>query len=182
MHSSKRRSDLKNYSVHKGSIFVAGSLLALFLLTVPPAAFSAFQKGQAAPPIKVTSTSGQTLSLANYQGHVLILDFFASWCEPCKRSIPHLIELNRKYGKQGLQILGLSLDEDKDDLLNFVKPLKLNYPAALANEELQIAYGLRSIPTLVLIDKKGVVVEKYMGLTDEMRKTLDAAIKRLLAE
>jgi cytochrome c biogenesis protein CcmG, thiol:disulfide interchange protein DsbE len=182
MHSSKRRSDLNNSTVHKGNIFLSGFLLAFLLLTVTPTAFAAFQKGQPAPAIKVTSTSGQSLSLANYKGHVLILDFFASWCEPCKRSIPHLIELNKKYGKQGLQILGLSLDEDRDDLNDFVKPLKLNYPVALADEELQSGYGLRSIPTLVLIDKNGVVVEKYMGLTDEMRKTLDAAIKRLLAE
>jgi cytochrome c biogenesis protein CcmG/thiol:disulfide interchange protein DsbE len=182
MHLSKRRSDLKNLTVHKGSIFVSGFLLAFFLLTMPPAAFATFQKGQLAPSIKVTTTSGQTVSLANYKGHVLVLDFFASWCEPCKRSIPHLIELNRKYGKQGLQILGLSLDEDHDDLNEFVAPFKLSYPVALADENLQTEYGLRSIPTLVLIDKKGIVVEKYMGLTDEMRKTLDATIKRLLAE
>lgn len=182
MHSSKRRSDLNNSTVHKGGIFVSGFLLAFFLLTVPPAAFAAFQKGQAAPSLKVTTTSGQTVSLSNYKGHVLVLDFFASWCEPCKRAIPHLIELNRKYGKHGLQILGLSLDEDREDLNEFVMPLKLNYPVAQADEDLQSGYGLRSIPTLVLIDKKGIVVEKYMGLTDEMRKTLDATIKRLLVE
>ncbi len=173
---------MNNSTVHKGGISVSGFLLAFFLLTVPPAAFATFQKGQAAPSLKVTTTSGQTVSLANYKGHVLVLDFFASWCEPCKRAIPHLIELNRKYGKHGLQILGLSLDEDREDLNEFVMPLKLNYPVAQANEDLQSGYGLRSIPTLVLIDKKGIVVEKYMGLTDEMRKTLDATIKRLLVE
>ncbi|HEX2768271.1 MAG TPA: TlpA disulfide reductase family protein [Geobacteraceae bacterium] len=173
---------MNNSTFHKGSIFVSGILLAFFLLTVPPAAFATFQKGQPAPSIKVTTASGQTVSLANYKGYVLVLDFFASWCEPCKRSIPHLIELNRKYGKQGLQILGLSLDEDREDLNQFVMPLKLNYPVALADENLQSGYGLRSIPTLVLIDKKGIVVEKYMGLTDEMRKTLEATIKRLLVE
>jgi cytochrome c biogenesis protein CcmG/thiol:disulfide interchange protein DsbE len=182
MHSSKRHSDLNNSTVHKGGISVSGFLLAFFLLTVPPAAFATFQKGQPAPSLKVTTTSGQTVSLSNYKGHVLVLDFFASWCEPCKRAIPHLIELNRKYGKHGLQILGLSLDEDREDLNEFVMPLKLNYPVAQANEDLQSGYGLRSIPTLVLIDKKGIVVEKYMGLTDEMRKTLDATIKRLLVE
>lgn len=173
---------MKNITIHKGSIFVSGFLLALFLLNVPPAAFASFQKGQPAPPIKVTTTSGQTLSLANYKGHVLILDFFASWCVPCKRSIPHIMELNSKYGKQGLQILGLSLDEDKDDLIEFVAPFKLNYPVALANEDLQSEYGIRSLPTLFVIDKKGIIVEKFMGLTEEMRKSLEATVKRLLAE
>jgi cytochrome c biogenesis protein CcmG, thiol:disulfide interchange protein DsbE len=65
------------------------------------------------------------------------------------------MELNKKYGKQGLQILGLSLDEDRDDLVEFAGPLKLNYPVALANEDLQTEYGLRSIPTLFIINKKG---------------------------
>ncbi len=140
------------------------------------------QKGQPAPPFKVTTTSGQQVTLANYKGSVLIIDFFASWCHPCKRAIPHLIELNRKYGKKGLQILGLSLDDDKDDLIDFITPLKLNYPAAMANEDLQVEYGLRSIPTFFIINKKGIVTEKYMGLTDDVKKNVEITINRLLVE
>ena len=113
---------------------------------------------------------------------MLILDFFASWCQPCKKSIPHIMELNRKYGKQGLQILGLSLDEDNEDLIEFIAPFKLNYPVALANEDLQTEYGLRSLPTLYIINKKGIVVEKFMGLTDEVQKNVEITVKRLLAE
>ncbi len=154
--------------------------MALFI--VSSQAFAAPQKGLPAPAIKVVTTSGQPVTLANYRGHVLIIDFFASWCQPCKRSIPHLLELNRKYGGQGLQILGLSLDEEKDDLVDFVKPLKVTYPVALANEDIQTEYGLRSIPTLYVIDKKGNVADTFMGLTDETRKNLEATLKRLLAE
>lgn len=168
--------------LNRNNLFAKGILLALFLLVIPVAAFAIPQKGQPAPPFKVTTTSGQQLTLASYKGNVLILDFFASWCQPCKRSIPHMIDLNRKYGKQGLQILGLSLDEDKDDLVDFITPMKFNYPAALANEDLQIEYGLRSIPTFFIIDKKGIIVEKYMGLTDEVKKNVEITIKRLLAE
>lgn len=163
-------------------IFLSGFILAFGLLTTPSSVLAVAQKGQPAPPFKVIATSGQPLTLANYKGYVLILDFFASWCQPCKRSIPQIMELNRKYGKQGLQILGLSLDEDKDDLIEFVTPLKLNYPAALANEELINEYGLRSIPTLFIINKKGVIAEKYMGLTDEVKKNVETTIKMLLAE
>jgi peroxiredoxin len=157
-------------------------VLAVALLATPPAAFAIPKKGEPAPPLKVTTTSGQPLTLANYKGYVLILDFFASWCQPCKNSIPHLIELNRKYGKQGVQILGLSLDEDNENLIEFVAPLKLNYPVALANEDLQTEYGLRSLPTLFIINKKGIVVEKFMGLSDEVKKNVEKTIKRLLAE
>jgi thiol-disulfide isomerase/thioredoxin len=173
---------LKIFSSHKWGVFVSGLLLAVTLLATPPAVFAIPQKGETAPPIKVTTTSGQQLTLANYKGYVLILDFFASWCQPCKRSIPHIVELNRKYGKQGLQTLGLSLDEDKYDLIDFVAPFKLNYPVALANEDLQNDYGLRSLPTVYVINKKGIVVDKFMGITDETKKNLETTIKRLLAE
>jgi thiol-disulfide isomerase/thioredoxin len=174
---------LKASFLHKYGIFASGLLLAFALFVSPPAAFAIPRTGEPAPPlIKVTTTSGQQLTLANYKGYVLILDFFASWCQPCKRSIPHMMELNRKYGKQGLQILGLSLDEDNGDLIDFVAPFKLNYPVALANEDLQTEYGLRSLPTLFIINKKGIVVEKFMGLTDEVKKNVETTIKRLLAE
>jgi len=173
---------MKRFFSHKSGIFPCGLLLVMMILSVPLSSFAVIQKGQPAPPFKVNTTSGQVLTLANYKGSVLVIDFFASWCQPCTKSIPHIIELNRKYGKQGLQILGLSLDEDKDDLIDFITPKKLNYPVALANEELQTEYGLRSIPTIVLINKKGVVVEKYMGLTDETSKKIEATIKLLLAE
>jgi peroxiredoxin len=173
---------LKGFYSHKYGVFASGLLLAVALLATPPAAFAIPQKGEPAPPIKVTTTSGQPLTLANYKGYVLILDFFASWCQPCKRSIPHIMELNRKFGKQGLQILGMSLDEDKDELMEFIAPFKLNYPVALANEDLRTEYGLRSLPTLFIINKKGIVVEKFMGLSDEVKKNIEITIKRLLAE
>jgi peroxiredoxin len=182
MRLSKRHSELKNFFPHKGGILLCGLLTIMMILSIPLKSFAVIQKGQPAPPFKVTTTSGQAVTLTNYKGSVLVIDFFASWCQPCTKSIPHIIELNRKYGKQGLQILGMSLDEDKDDLIEFIKPKKLNYPVALANEELQTDYGLHSIPTIVLIDKKGVVAEKYMGLTDETSKKIEATIKRLLAE
>ena len=86
--------------------------IAVSFLTAPGPVDAAPRLGQAAPNFKVVSISGQTISQENYRGHVLILDFFATWCQPCRKSIPHLVEMNRKYGKQGLQILGLSMDED----------------------------------------------------------------------
>ena len=91
------------------------SILMLLFLSAP--AFAILQKGQTAPPLKVTTTTGQQVTLANYRGHVLVLDFFATWCAPCRESIPHMINLNRKYGRQGLQILGMSVDEGGEKAL-----------------------------------------------------------------
>lgn len=169
----------KSLSGVAGILFVAVAMAMVFLATTAEAAL---KKGEPAPPIKVTTTSGQPVTLANYKGYVLLIDFFASWCHPCEKSIPHLIELNKKYGKQGLQILGLSLDEDSYDLIDFIKPKKLNYPVALADEDLQEKYGLRSIPTMVIVDKKGNVVEQIMGLNDEVIHSLELTVKKLVSE
>jgi len=149
--------------------------------TQPAAAI--LQKGEAAPPIKLVTTSGQPITLANYRGYVLVMDFFATWCIPCKESIPHLISLNKKYGKQGLQILGMSVDDGGERLVkNLLAEKQVNYPVAIAGEELQTDYGLRSIPTLFLINKKGVVVEKYQGYSEQTARSLEDTIKKLLAE
>jgi len=140
-------------------------------------------KGAPAPPISVVTMSGQNVTLANYRGHVLIVDFFATWCAPCRQSIPHLVDLNSRYGKQGLQILGLSLDENGEKAVkSFMAEKKINYPVALANEELFNEYGLRSLPTLFLINKKGVIIERYFGFNDEIAKSMESLIRKLLAE
>ncbi len=159
-------------------------VLTLFMLSLfATPAFAILQKGQPAPPISVVTTSGQPVTLANYKGYVLVLDFFATWCIPCRESIPHIINLNRKYGKQGLQVLGMSVDEDGDNALkSFISEKKINYPVALTSEDLQADYGIRSVPTLFIINKKGVVAEKYQGYSDEVAKSMETTIKRLLAE
>ena len=167
--------------MNKTSVIAGGLLLSALLLTAPPA-FAILQKGEPAPPIKVSTTAGQPVTLANYKGYVLVLDFFATWCPPCKESIPHLVELNRKYGKQGLQTLGMSVDDSVQALKEFAAAKKLNYPLAPVDEELQTEYGLRSIPTIFIINKKGIVAEKYMGFTAETGRKMEEAIKRLLAE
>jgi cytochrome c biogenesis protein CcmG/thiol:disulfide interchange protein DsbE len=161
---------------HAVAVFIA----VVVLSSVP--AFAILKKGDTAPPINVVTTSGQHVTLANYRGHVLVMDFFASWCVPCRQSVPHLANLNRKYGKQGLQILGMSVDDDGDELKAFISGTKPNYPVTMVNEALQTDYGLRSVPTIYVISKKGIVAEKFQGYSDQVGQSLESAIKRLLAE
>lgn len=157
------------------------ALAALLLFTQPAAAI--LQKGDAAPPIKLTTTSGQPITLNNYRGYVLVMDFFATWCIPCKEAIPHLNSLRAKYGKQGLQVLGVSVDEGSDrDVKDFIAERRISYPVAIAGEEMQTEYGLRSIPTVFVINKKGVVVERFQGFSEQTAKAMEETIKRLLAE
>lgn len=162
------------------SILLASALLLTLLPSTVPAAV---RPGQPAPNFKVVTTSGQQVSLDNYRNHVLVLDFFATWCIPCRTSVPHLVELNRKYGRQGLQILGLSADEDGERVVRaFAEEKRVNYPMALAGETVQADYGLRAVPVMFVIDKKGRVVEVFRGFNDEIGSSLEQLIKRLLTE
>lgn len=171
----------------KSSSCFLSVLLFLFatvlFLSAPDPVDAAPRIGQLSPNFKVVSTSGQAISQENYRGHVLILDFFATWCQPCRQSIPHLVEMNRKYGKQGLQILGLSVDEDGERVVKaFTDEFRVNYPLALAGDSTAVDFGIRSVPIMYLIDKKGKIVEVYRGYSNEMARGLELSIKRLLAE
>ncbi len=168
----------------KSNNFFAAVLLSV-LLALPAISYALPQNGQPAPPFRVVSTSGQSISMANYRGYVLVVEFFATWCGGCKDSIPHLMELQRQYGKQGLQILGLDIGQgdDLNDLKNFVAKKRITYPMAMADEDLVYdVFGIRMIPSLFIINKKGILVERLNGFNDDNRKTLEATIKKLIAE
>ncbi len=157
-------------------------LLAGFALG-PVRSYAVARVGQAAPNFKVVTTSGQPVSLENYRGYVLVLDFFATWCHPCRDSIPHLVELNRKYGKQGLQILGMSADEDGERAVKtFAEQNRISYPVALAGESTLVDFGVRSVPVMFVIDKRGRVAEVFRGFTEEVGRSSEQLIKKLLAE
>ena len=91
--------------------------------------------------------------------------------------------LSRKFGKQGLHILGMSLDEGGEKILKeFIITNKLTYPVALVDDDLTSAYGIRSLPAMVVISKKGVVAERFQGFNDDVARNMDSLIKKLLAE
>src|SRR5512133_1999527 len=171
---------MKHLTLSYGLVLV---ILVAIVALAPITLYAAPRTGQPTPNFKVVSTSGQSVSLENYRGYVLVIDFFATWCHPCRESISHLIDMNRKYGKQGLQVLGLSADEDGERLVkNFAIEQRITYPIALAGESTLTDYGVRSVPVMYIIDKKGSVAGVFRGFTDEVGRSTEQLIKKLLLE
>jgi len=121
--------------------------------------------GKIAPDFTLTSTDGKSIKLSDYRGKVVVLDFWATWCPPCKAEIPDFIKLYSKYKDDGFQMLGVSLDQGGlKDVVPFMKDHGIDYPIVLGTEEVVSAYGgIRGIPTTFVIDKKGYVRDAFEG-------------------
>jgi peroxiredoxin len=121
--------------------------------------------GKLAPDFALKSTDGKTIKLSDYRGKVVVLDFWATWCPPCKAEIPDFIRLYSQYQKDGFQMLGISLDQGGlGDVVPFMKNYGINYPIMLGDNQVVSEYGgIRGIPTTFVIDKKGYVRAAFEG-------------------
>ena len=125
--------------------------------------------------------NGQEVTLSAYKGKVILLDFWATWCGPCKIEIPWFVALQTKYGKDGLQVLGVSVDDTVDKLKPFADSLEMNYPVlqGLGHDDLQDAYGpLWGIPVTAVISRDGRICAKHTGIS--ARESFEREIKSLL--
>ena len=120
-----------------------------------------------APDFQLTGLDGQPVTLAGSKGKVILLNFWATWCGPCRAEIPDLVELQNKY-KDRLQILGLVVDDDDAEAIKkFVEKFRINYPVAVATDGLRLEYGgIPALPTSFVLDEEGRVVQKHEGLRD----------------
>src|SRR6266404_3771987 len=121
----------------------------------------------AAPEFKLDTVDGKPLSLAALHGKVVLLNFWATWCGPCRAEIPDLIALQEKYRDQ-LQIIGLTVDDDDASMVKqVVAEEHINYPVAMSSPEVRIQYGgVSALPTLFVLDAQGRIVQKHEGLRD----------------
>jgi cytochrome c biogenesis protein CcmG/thiol:disulfide interchange protein DsbE len=135
----------------------------------------------AAADFQLTDLNGKPLSLSSLKGKVVLLDFWATWCPPCRMELPHFKELYAAYKGKGLEMVGLSVGEQADTVKSFAKENNLTYAIALSAPKIEQAYGgIRGIPTTFLIDKQGRIAKKYVGYQE--KAVFEQEIKKLLAE
>ena len=135
-----------------------------------------------APNFELKDLSGNTVSLAAFRGHPILLDFWATWCGPCRMSIPLVQEFYARHKAAGLVVLGMNTDDDPSGVYGFVKHFKMTYPVLFAgNSSVPGDYEVEGIPYFVLIDPKGNVFRIYEGFSYEMpglwERDFQAALK-----
>jgi peroxiredoxin len=173
-------------------LFAAAGLLAFFLLLFPPdlarkEAGDGLTGGPVpAPSFSLNALNGEKIHLADFRGKVVILDFWATWCPPCREGIPELNRLYAEYRNRGLVVIGVSLDRgEPEEVRRFLEQRGAEYVNAMGNEEMFQAYSslpglgkIQGIPTAFVIDREGRLQKKFVGLT--RKQTFEAVIKPLL--
>jgi cytochrome c biogenesis protein CcmG/thiol:disulfide interchange protein DsbE len=139
-------------------------------------------KGKLAPEFSLESLQGQTVHLADFRGKAVLLNFWATWCQPCKIEMPWLEQMQQQYGPEGLQIVGIAMDDaSKEDIAKFTKEMGVNYPILLGKESVGDAYGgVQFLPSTFFIDRNGKIVDRVFGL--KSRSEIEDDIKLSLGQ
>ena len=136
--------------------------------------------GLSAPDFMLKDIQGNTFRMADLKGKVVIVDFWATWCAPCKVEIPWFIEMYDRYRAQGLEVVGVAMDEEGVDVVKpFAEEFKMNYRVVLGNEAVATQFGgIYGLPTTFIIGRDGKIHDKHVGLVS--RETFEEAVKKLL--
>ena len=165
--------------------WIISAALVLFIVMGLAACRQGMMEGGAkssnmAPNFTLNDLNGKPHTLSSTKGKVVILDFWATWCPPCREEIPHFISLYGKYRRKGLEVIGISLDRGGvEPVRSFADTYGINYPILMGDQKVTRDYGgIRSIPTTFIIDRQGRITEKFVGYRSE--KVFEDAIKGLL--
>ncbi len=139
-------------------------------------------KGQPAPEFALQSLDGKTVHLSDFRGKAVLLNFWATWCEPCKIEMPWFVDLQKEYGPEGLQIVGVAMDDSgAEDIAKFAQKMGVNYPILIGKEAVGDSYGgVQFLPATFYIDRDGKVVDKIFGLKG--RGEIEDDVKKILTE
>jgi len=133
-----------------------------------------------APDFSLPGENGSPVKLSRYQGKVVLLDFWATWCHGCKTEIPWYMEFSQAYKKDGLVVIGVSMDDDGWKVVKpFIKEKGMTYPVVIGNEDLGKRYGLDEMPLTLLIDRQGNIAYRHSGVVDKDK--FEGELRSLLA-
>lgn len=164
-------------------VAMAVSLMLVFAMSMmrhAPRKAGAIQLNGAAPDFSLQSLEGKTIRLSDFRGKVVVLNFWATWCDPCKVEMPWFVDLQKQYGPNGLQFLGVAMDDaSPKDIASFTRDIGVNYPILLGKEAVGDAYGgVQFLPETFYVDRDGKLVDRAFGLKgrgeieDHVRKAL----------
>ena len=157
-------------------------IVALMALLAAPLVLG--QGKEQAPNFSLKNSAGQVVELAKLHGKVVVVNFWATWCGPCRAEIPGMLEVYREYKGKGLEIVGISVDRDGWQVINpLVKKLSITYPVVLGNEDVTDAYGrvggsIDAIPTTFFVDRNGRILLRHVGSMP--KEDFEKAVKSFL--
>jgi thiol-disulfide isomerase/thioredoxin len=136
---------------------------------------------QPAPGFVRSDLNQQRIDLSAYRGKVVLLNFWATWCAPCRVEIPRFVQWQSRYGPEGLQVISISMDDSPDPVLAVNRKHHVNYPIVMGDEELGTSYGgILGLPVTFLIDRRGYITARFKGETN--LATMERELQRLLRE
>lgn len=182
LHNNSASKFLSRVATFSSGILLAGLIVApLGVAAESPVHLRPSLVGHAAPRFTRVDLDGHAISLAQYRGKVVLLNFWATWCAPCRIEMPRFVEWQQRYGAQGLQILGVSIDDDEPPVRSFASELRLNYPIVMGDAKLGRRYGgVLGVPITLLIDRRGIVRERLEGEQDlnAVERKIEQLLKR----
>jgi peroxiredoxin len=172
--------------IQENQVSKALPVVGLSLVLVCAASFAGCAKkrhsnGKPAPEFSLKDASGRTVHLSDYRGKVVLLDFWATWCGPCKVEIPWFMAFENEFKDRGFAVLGVSMDEDGWTAIKpYVQNMKMNYRILLGDDAVSTAYGgLDALPTTLLIDREGGIASVHQGVSMGKEEFKDAIVKLL---
>lgn len=169
-------------STARGRLAVWGAMFALLGGLLSSSA-QALDAGAKAPEIGLKDLSGKTIDLASLAGKVVILDFWATWCAPCREEMPELQKFYKKYNAKGLEIVGISVDKTPEGIKDFVSKLKVTFPIVHDDgHKVADKYSPPRMPSSYIIDRKGVVRYVHGGYRAGDAEKFEKEIQELLAK
>jgi len=177
----------KQIKILSGAVIAVALAVGLYFLNtkwiVPATAqrVNAAAKHPPAPAFDLTDINGAKLSLADYKGKVVLLDFWATWCGPCRVEIPSFVQMQQKYAGQGFSVIGVAMQDSPDSVNKFYQEFHLNYPVAMGSSAVSSLYGgVFGLPTSFVIGRDGLIYSEHTGTTSP--EVFEKEIQQLLAE